>query len=318
MNSVTELTVIFIEHRVLKIKIVVKSENNHEKQTDRKIEFEIKMLSLILDDVAPDLLHQKNLTKDMCLIVLGRNIHPKYRLILVANRDEFYERPTQAAHYWDTPHQMLAGKDLQAGGTWLGVNSLGNLAAVTNYRDPVSFRPDKSSRGKIPVDFLINDTGLKEYLNTLRKDAHQFNGFNLLAQENGQLIHYNNQEDSITEITDGVHAISNATLNTPWPKVIRAKERFKALIKRNFDHEALIEMMGDTETADPKELPDTGIPHELEVAVSAMCIRTEKYGTCSTTAITITHDGQVNFTEKSYPVGKRTGGTVRYNYKAAL
>lgn len=251
----------------------------------------------------------------MCLIVLGKNIHPKYRLILAANRDEVYERPTKPVHYWDKPNQLLAGKDLEAGGTWLGINRYGDLAAVTNFRDPINYQPGKSSRGQIPVDFLEGRANPDQYLHHLQEKASNFNGYNLLGQKEERLFHYNNQLQTVTELNDGIHAVSNATINTPWPKVVKAKEMFKTLTEGAFDHDALVEMMSNRETADPEKLPDTGIPLEMEVAVSAMCIRTEKYGTCSCTVITITHDEEVEFSEKSYPVGNRTEATVRYSYR---
>ncbi len=251
----------------------------------------------------------------MCLIVLGRNIHPKYKLILVANRDEFYERPTQIAHQWEGPLKLLAGKDLEAGGTWIGINRVGHLAAVTNYRDPISYQKNKASRGQIPVNFLSEKMPAETYVEELSKQSGNFNGFNLLALDQESLVHYNNQNGNPSKLDDGIHAVSNATLNTPWPKVVRAKELFESVIGGNFSHDDLITMMGDDKTADPQDLPDTGIPKDLEEAVSAMCIRTEKYGTCSTTAISLSHDGEVQFTEKSYPVGKRIEGVKRFSFK---
>ncbi|XOV92384.1 MAG: NRDE family protein [Bacteroidota bacterium] len=250
----------------------------------------------------------------MCLIVLGQNIHPKYKLILVANRDEFYLRPTQSAHFWEGDNKLLAGKDLEAGGTWMGINKFGHLAAVTNFRDPINYQNNKASRGQIPINFLNKETTAVKYIAHLRKQANNFNGFNLISLDKEKLIHYNNQLGEETEISDGIHAISNASLDTPWPKVLRAKEKFNKVISAEFSHDDLIELMSDGQTADPRDLPDTGIPKDLEEAVSAICIRTEKYGTCSTTAITISHEGEVQFTEKSYPVGKRTEGVVRFTF----
>lgn len=251
----------------------------------------------------------------MCLIVLGRNIHPKYELILVANRDEFYARPTQVAHYWNDQSKLLAGKDLEAGGTWIGINRYGNMAAVTNYRDPINHQKNKESRGEIPINFLETDTATVDYIKQLKSNATKYNGFNLLALDQGNLVHYNNQKDEENVIDDGIHAISNATLDTPWPKVTRAKEMFESIIEGDFTHDELISMMGDTRTADLEDLPETGISKDLERAVSAMCIRTEKYGTCSTTAITISKTGEIQFTEKSYPVGERIEGIVRFSFK---
>lgn len=252
----------------------------------------------------------------MCLIAFAWDIHPKYQLILAANRDEFYERPTSPADYWQDHPEILGGRDLKACGTWMAVSKYGKMAAVTNFRDPKNIRPDVRSRGEIPTGFLTGEAGGMEFAGHLHEIWNEYNGFNLLAlDQQQQLLHYSNYERKINRIGRGIHGISNAYLNTPWPKVERARGRLKEAISSDFGHTDLLEMMGDTEVADEAALPDTGVPKDWEKALSAMCIRTEEYGTCCTTVITITRQGEVTFTEKSYPVGGRKEQTVHFEFQ---
>ena len=251
--------------------------------------------------------------KYMCLIVLGWDIHPKYQLILAANRDEFYARPTQKAHQWPKG-EFFAGKDLQAGGTWLGVSNQ-KIAAITNYRDPENMKENAPSRGEIPISFLKEALSGNKFMNNLKKVASDYNGFNFLTFDQTGLLHLNNQEKVVNRLSSGIHTLSNATIDSPWPKAIKAKGKLKQLLSKDFDHQMLIEMMNDTGTADYEDLPHTGIPQEWEKALSAMCIRTENYGTCCTSVITIDRAGNCSFTEKTYPVGHRDAGIVNFNFQ---
>lgn len=250
----------------------------------------------------------------MCLIVFGWDVHPKYKLILAANRDEFYDRPTATADFWEDHPEVLGGRDLQAGGSWMTVSKKGRISTVTNYRDLSNINPEAASRGALPVDFLLtNDTPL-EYLQSVHPLADQYNGFNLLVGNPQEMLHYSNYERKVNPIKIGVHGLSNALLNTPWPKVIRAKAKFEEVIAGAFDHEDLIALMADSALAPDEQLPDTGIPKDKERALSAMCIRMEGYGTCCSTVITIDRNDRVVFTEKSYSVGDRKEETVRYSF----
>lgn len=251
----------------------------------------------------------------MCLITFAWDVHPKYKLILVANRDEFYQRPTAQAGYWRDNPDILGGRDLKAGGSWMTVSRKGNFAAVTNYRDLANLRDNAASRGQIPIDFMEYKDSPEKFLNHLHEHSDDYNGFNVLLGNLNQLAHYSNYERKLNVLKRGVYGISNALLDTPWPKVELAKARFEAVINREFDHDQLISILSDTQTANDDVLPDTGVTHEMEKALSAMCIRLENYGTCCTTAITIDRYGEVNFTEKSFPVGGRKDTTVRYQFK---
>jgi len=250
----------------------------------------------------------------MCLIVFAYRSHPDYKLILVANRDEFYDRPTSVAGWWEDHSNILGGRDLKAKGTWMGVDKRGRFAAVTNYRDIVNIREDAKSRGDLPVDFLKSAQSPSEYSKEVSKNADQYNGFNLLTFDDS-MAHISNYENKVNILEAGVYGLSNALLDTSWPKVKKAKESFQDRVKNGFHIDDLIQMMQDQEMAPEDQLPKTGLPLEMERAVSAMCIRTPEYGTLCTTAITIDYDGNVDFIEKSYPMGNREDGEISFSFK---
>lgn len=248
----------------------------------------------------------------MCLIVFAWDVHPKYKLILAANRDEFYDRPSSPAGFWQDHPDILGGRDLKAGGSWMTVSSKGHVAAVTNYRDISNIKPDANSRGELPTGFMLSDCSPSAYIQQLHEHSETYNGFNILAATMDQMVHYSNYERKLNIVDRGIYGLSNALLDTNWPKVERAKRKFQTLVDDHFTHEQLIEMMGDTKIAEEAILPETGIPKEMEKALSAMCIRTENYGTCCSTVITLDRNGEVNFTEKSFPVGGRQEQTVHF------
>lgn len=249
----------------------------------------------------------------MCLITFAYKAHPKYKFILAANRDEFYARPTAIAHWWEDHKEILGGRDLQAKGTWMAINKKGRFAAVTNYRDIKNIKSDARSRGDLPVNLLLSKKRPSEYSRSVFNEGQQYNGFNLITLDD-EMAHVSNYDNEVKLLEPGIYGLSNALLDTPWPKVQKAKRDFNVLIKQSFELEDLIEMMQNPETAADEDLPETGLDYVREKAVSAMCIRTPDYGTCCTTAITIDHDGNVNFMEKSYPVGDRKEGTVSFNF----
>ncbi len=249
----------------------------------------------------------------MCLIVFAYNSHPDFKLILAANRDEFYDRPTSPAGWWKDHQGILAGRDLKAKGTWMGVDKNGRFAAVTNYRDISNIREDVRSRGDLPVEFLLREDSSKKYCEEVLQKGDEYNGFNLLTLDD-EMTHISNYENKVNLLGDGVYGLSNALLDTAWPKVEKAKNSFKAKIRDDFRLEDLIQLMQDEEVASDRDLPETGLPLEVERAVSAMCIRTSNYGTCCSTAITIDYKGKVEFMEKSYPVGQREDKTVSYSF----
>lgn len=240
----------------------------------------------------------------MCLIAFAYKTHPRYKLILTANRDEFYARPTATAHWWDDHSHILGGRDLQAKGTWMAIAKDGRFAAVTNYRDIKNIRDDVRSRGDLPTNFLASNMSVGNYGEKVFDEGDSYNGFNLLVLDD-DMVHVSNYDQQVNELSPGIYGLSNALLDTPWPKVQQAKADFEAAIKGDFELEELIVLMQNTQTAPDEELPETGLDYAREKAISAMCIETPDYGTCCTTVITIDYDGQVDFLEKSYPVGDR-------------
>lgn len=239
----------------------------------------------------------------MCLITFAYKAHPTYKLIIAANRDEFYNRPTRKAQFWkDEKHsEILAGKDLEAGGTWMGINTSGKWGALTNYRDPSWVREHPPSRGELILDFLKNKELPKAQLLHLKENAKDYSGFNLLLGDTESLFHFSNVTNSITEIESGIHGVSNALFNTSWPKLNQAKQELKEVIKsKNFEFEDLFQLLKNEHKPPKEQLPNTGIPKEWEKAVSSVFIKTESYGTRCSTLLLIDYDGKATFLERRY------------------
>lgn len=238
----------------------------------------------------------------MCLIAFRFKDHPDYNLILAANRDEFYERDTRRAQFWPSNPKLLAGKDLKAGGTWMGITKGGRFSALTNYRDPEFYKADAETRGKLTLNYLVADKiHPKTYIEGVRLNASRYNGFNLLAGTPRSMYYISNKTLNIERVPSGVHGLSNHLLDTPWPKVERAKSRLQRITnKAAFDTEEIFKMMQNDDIAPKALLPDTGIGIEKEKKLSPMFIKTEGYGTRSTTVLLIGKNGRVDFTERSY------------------
>ncbi len=239
----------------------------------------------------------------MCLITFAYKAHPKYKLILVANRDEFYDRPTRSAQFWKDENlpELLAGKDLAAGGTWMGISTKGKWAALTNYRDPSLVISDPISRGELVLNFLKGEKTAKKYLQKTINERSLYNGFNLLLADEHGLFHYSNVNDTITEIEPGIHGVSNALLDMSWPKLDQAKKDLADVIEQgNFDQEQLFELLKNENKPPEPQLPNTGIPLEWEKAVSSVFIKTEDYGTRCSTLLLIDNENKATFIERRY------------------
>ncbi|MDX1617781.1 MAG: NRDE family protein [Balneolaceae bacterium] len=241
----------------------------------------------------------------MCLITFTYKKHPRYTLIFAANRDEFYERPTRPAQFWEEYPDVLAGKDLKAGGTWMGINRNGEFAALTNYRDPEMQKENAPSRGHLVLDFLISSDDAEEYMESVDRISDQYPGFNILTGNSSRLLYYSNKPNRILPVDPGLYGLSNHLLDTPWPKVEWAKRELSNLLqhRETIDEEQLFEILKIDIPADDEQLPDTGIPKELERAVSPIFIKTSQYGTRSSTVLLIDTDGHVTFEERRYKKG---------------
>lgn len=240
----------------------------------------------------------------MCTIIFAFQKHPEYPLILLANRDEFYQRPTAAADYWEDAPQVLAGRDLVHGGTWLGTTSQGRFAAVTNYRQPGAPR-GRLSRGNLVGDFLKGDVAVGDYLKSIRENRGDYSGFNLLAgrigTEEQALGYYSNRGGEIRFLEPGVYGLSNHLLDTPWQKVLRGKAGLEeALKKGRLEEHMLFKILADRTPAADKDLPDTGIGYEKEKILSPIFIETPIYGTRSSTIVLIDKKGESTFREKIF------------------
>lgn len=251
----------------------------------------------------------------MCLILFAFNKHSKYKLIVAANRDEFYKRPTAPAHWWeDSPH-ILAGKDLQAGGTWMGITKTGKFAAITNYRGKkVPFkRKNAPSRGKLVSEYLDSTVTPEDYAHTLRETGHNYNGFNLLFGDSAQLLYYSNVFENTMALTlePGIYGLSNDILDTPWPKVVKGKASLKSILESGHTKdsrlaEELFSVLNDRSFSGYKDLPDTGIGRIKERMLSPLFIRTPLYGTRSSTVVLTGYNGNVFFEERNVKPSNET------------
>lgn len=253
----------------------------------------------------------------MCLILFAWQTHPRYPLIVAANRDEFHDRPTAVADYWKESPQLLAGRDLKAGGTWLGITRHGRFAAITNYREPLATELQlEHSRGHLVRDFLIDRATPADYAGRLHERGNQYRGFNILLGVPGALVYVSNRSDEIIEVNAGSHGLSNHLLDTDWPKVHWGRARFDTLLEDNrVDPEVLLEMLADRNVA-PGGKP---LGLELRLAPDQITRKTfivsPEYGTRSSTALLVDHEGGVVFVERQYDAAGLSVGTRTHKFR---
>ncbi|TSA11144.1 MAG: NRDE family protein [Betaproteobacteria bacterium] len=250
----------------------------------------------------------------MCLILLAIGAHPDYPLLIAANRDEYYQRPTAKAGFWkDHPH-ILAGRDLECMGTWLGVTRKGRFAALTNFRDGRERKIDAPSRGELVSGMLTSEQEPLAFLEEVAKQAQCYNGFNFLAGDSSSVYFFSSRTGAVQSVSQGIHGLSNHLLDTPWPKVTRGKQRLQAVLEDEPSVEALLDLLQDRETAAENELPDTGIGVAMERVLSPALIVSPQYGTRATTAVLFGRDGGVTFSERTILRGGETGATVSLRF----
>jgi len=236
----------------------------------------------------------------MCLILIGIKAHPEYKFIMLANRDEFFNRNATGAHFNSDSPTLLAGIDLEAGGMWNGITKTGLLAAVTNYRQ-FPLRTDKISRGFLVKDFLTGKLTIDNAIQVLDQSANQYNGYNLLYGTVDNVKYYSNRANFLLSLTGGIYGLSNHLLDTPWPKVVLAKELFiSGLDAEKINTDYLFEIMKNTRKFPLNELPNTGIGNDMEVKLSSIFIEMPEYGTRNTTLIMVNNKNEVYFEERTY------------------
>ncbi|HET9404156.1 MAG TPA: NRDE family protein [Burkholderiales bacterium] len=250
----------------------------------------------------------------MCLILLAWHAHPDYPLVFAGNRDEAYERPSAAADFWNDDPAIYGGRDLEKGGTWLGLTRTGRLAAVTNYRDGPARKPAPRSRGELTANFLRSDDGPEAYLKNIAPNVTQYGGFSLLVGDSERLWSCSNRGAGIEEVAPGVHGLSNHLLDTPWPKVTRGRQKVAALLEAGETEliKGLFDALADRSVAADAELPDTGVGAGRERELSPAFIAGERYGTRASTVLFVSHANEVTFIERRFgALGAPQGETTR-------
>lgn len=251
----------------------------------------------------------------MCLIVFAWQPAQAIPLVVAANRDEFHERPSLPLAPWPERPELIAGRDLQGGGTWMGATLDGRFAALTNIRvpgQPVSPR----SRGELPERFLASGLSPEAYMADLQARCADYAGFNLLVGDSQTLWHLNSHEGTPRALEPGLYGLSNASLDTPWPKLLRAKAALANCLERA-DSEALLELLADTQKAPIDQLPNTGVTLELETLLSSIFIASPNYGTRASTALVRRRDGSLEIRERAFGPDGRLGEVHFVHPKAA-
>lgn len=249
----------------------------------------------------------------MCLIVIAWRARAGLPLVVAANRDEWRDREAQPAHWWSEP-EILAGRDLKAGGTWMGLTRDGRFAAVTNYRDPSDKRSTARSRGGLVTEYLAGGGRPREYVARLAARVRDYNGFNLILGDGESLFFFGSREGSAREIPPGIHGLSNHLLNEPWPKVVRGRDVMRRALEDDDPAPALFDMLSDAEGAADERLPDTGVGLEWERRLSAALITGADYGTRASTVVTISDRGDVFFEERTRSAKGAVAGVSQYRF----
>ncbi len=260
----------------------------------------------------------------MCLLVLAWGVHPRYRLIAAANRDEYHDRPAEPLGRWPPPEEMLAGRDLRAGGTWLGVDRRRRFGVITNFHDLQRAPSTAPSRGGLIPDFMRQGAGAGEYLSSLESRASDYGGFNLLLADGRSLWYGSNRTTPFArELSAGIYGLSNERLDTPWPRLRRARVGFEAWLRASAsscdaDAAALFALLGDSRPAtEAHRPPRMGLPPEWEQTLSAPFVRHPRYGTRCSTLVLIEPCGTLLLAERRFDCEGRCIGESEYRLRGA-
>jgi uncharacterized protein with NRDE domain len=253
----------------------------------------------------------------MCLILFDYAPGPRGHLRVAANRDEWFRRPSAQATFWSDHPQVLAGRDLVDGGTWLGCTRTGRFAALTNVREPDRFDPQAPSRGRLVSDFLTGQQTAADYAAAVCRRAIRYNGYNLLVHDGRELWYLSNRQSGPTRVEPGIHGLSNDALNTPWPKVVRGRERFVIGAPPDQFRAASFALLADQQIAADEHLPASGVPIERERSLSASHILMGDpatpdtlYGTRCATVLSI-EEQVIDFSERTFSPRADIQGVMR-------
>lgn len=254
----------------------------------------------------------------MCLVALAYKVHPDYPLILVANRDEYHHRQAHPAHWWPDAPSVVAGKDLSAGGSWMASDHYGRLICLTNVRIGRAPQAEQAlSRGKIVSDYIVQNIPANKYLTQLSDRSHLFNPFNLLVFENDKLYYCNSLNRGHMSLPPGLYGLSNAYLDTPWPKVQATKAHLQhAIIDDDINPDHLTNTLADRTPYAHELLPDTGIPKELEHLLSSAFIVSPTYGTRCTSVFWQDQKGKCYFRESNWFATGELAAQHEFSWKA--
>lgn len=251
----------------------------------------------------------------MCLVVFAWRPQSRQPLLVLANRDEVHARPSAALAQWSDQPSIYAGRDLEAGGTWLGVAEQGRFATLTNIRD-MSLPLGEQSRGALVTDYLASQHSAQAYLQTVAGQINQYSGFNLLVGDQRSIWYLSSIDPRPIRLTTGVYALCNGSLDTPWPKLVRVRSLFHEHL--DADDEVLFKLMHDEQRADDNQLPDTGVGLAMERMLSSIFIRGDVYGTRATSLLRYFDDGSSTLVERSYSANGVFSGQAQVELPADL
>lgn len=253
----------------------------------------------------------------MCLVVLAFQQHPEYPLIVAGNRDEFHKRPSKEIHWWPDESDIVGGRDLQAGGTWLALHRSGRFATVTNYRDADVPAARLRSRGHLITDFLLGKDDSLDYLNALEDSAYA--GFNLLVYDGKTLAWKSNRSDEARVLDPGIYGLSNALLDSPWHKVVRSKAALQQLIlEDNVNETELLRLLDDREKAPVGQIADDRLPFETAHGISAGFIVLPDYGTRSSSVVLSDTAGRWRISERRFDASGNTTGDTSFAFASGV
>ena len=251
----------------------------------------------------------------MCLILLAWRMHPDYPLVVAANRDEFFARPTESAGFWKDHPAVLAGRDLEAGGTWMGVTRSGRFAALTNFRSPLHHQAGRPSRGQLVADFLTGNQQPERYLQETAEFGRTCNGYNLLVGDGQSLYCASNVSGEVHALEPGVYGLSNHLLDTPWPKVGAGRTALEHALGTLPGQQPLFDLLANDTIHPDHQLPATGVSLDWERLLSAAFIRSVDYGTRTSTVLCYREDGMISYEEQTWLPGAHRGERRRFRFR---